>query len=134
MNIKQEELGKILDLHKKYLNGEPDGQRAVLTRADLREADLRGADLRGAELRWAELRWADLRGAVLDFSCWPLWCGSRGVKIDHRLYTQLLAHLCAVDVNDEDCKAHQAASLELAKQSHIANDLGLGLESEKGNE
>ena len=59
------DLNKILDLHKKWLDNNPDGVRADLREADLREADLRGADLGGADLREADLREADLRGADL---------------------------------------------------------------------
>lgn len=76
---------------------------ADLYGADLRWADLRWADLRGANLRWADLRradlrgadlrGADLRGANLDFSCWPLWCGSKGVKLDTAQVDQLCLHL-----------------------------------------
>lgn len=53
--MKSLELNKILDLHKKWLNNEPDG-----VRADLNETNLRGADLRGAKLREANLRGASL--------------------------------------------------------------------------
>ena len=65
-----EQLQEILRLHKSWLNGEGEGQRADLSSADLRGADLssavlRGADLSSAVLRGADLRGADLRGAVL---------------------------------------------------------------------
>ena len=80
-----------------------DLQDANLQDADLRGANLRYANLRGANLRYANLRYADLRsadlrdanlqGADLDYSCWPLWCGSLGVHIDDRLAKQLLYHL-----------------------------------------
>jgi hypothetical protein len=56
-------------------------------------ANLRNADLRCANLRNADLRDADLRGADLDFSCWPLWCGSLGVKLDTKQKRQLLYHV-----------------------------------------
>ena len=46
--LTQEELNKILDLHKKWLNNEAGGQRANLAGADLSGADLTGADLSGA--------------------------------------------------------------------------------------
>ena len=67
--MKQEELAKIIDAHKKWVNREKNGVRADLSGADLHGADLHGADLSGADLRWADLsgadlRWADLRGAV----------------------------------------------------------------------
>ncbi len=74
---------------------------ADLQRVNLREADLRGANLREANLQWADLRGADLRGADLDFSCWPLWCGSIGVKIDDRLMMQLLGHVAVVDAGEK---------------------------------
>jgi uncharacterized protein YjbI with pentapeptide repeats len=43
--VNKEELGFILDAHKKYILGEKGG-----VRADLRGAKLRGADLKGANL------------------------------------------------------------------------------------
>ena len=98
---------------------------ADLRRADLSCADLRRADLSCADLGGADLSRADLRRADIDYSCWPLWCGSAGVRVDRKIYLQLLAHLCAVDVDDEDCRVHQRASLELAVKSHRAKDLGL---------
>jgi uncharacterized protein YjbI with pentapeptide repeats len=65
---------------------------ANLSKADLSEADLSGADLSEADLRGADLRCANLSGANLDFSCWPLWCGSIGVKSDDKIVGQLLWH------------------------------------------
>lgn len=64
----QEELAKILELHKKWLNDEEGGERANLSGADLRWADLsranlRWADLSGANLSGANLSSADLSGA-----------------------------------------------------------------------
>ena len=70
------ELKTILDLHEKWLNGEPDGKKADLRWADLRlanlsGADLHGADLTGANLRSANLRWTDLSEACLcDADFW----------------------------------------------------------------
>ena len=71
--MKYDELKKVLDLHKKWLNGDADGRRADLQNADLQDVDLRGADLRGADaqnasfaganLQNVDLREADLRGA-----------------------------------------------------------------------
>ncbi|MEY8576163.1 pentapeptide repeat-containing protein [Oscillospiraceae bacterium 21-37] len=52
-----------------------------------------GADLRGVDLRKADLQGANLRGANLDYSCWPLWCGSLDVKVDVRLAAQLVCPL-----------------------------------------
>ena len=36
-------LKEILDLHKKWLNGDIDGKRAILWRENLQDADLQGA-------------------------------------------------------------------------------------------
>ena len=58
--------------------------------------NLQDADLQGANLQRADLQGANLQGANLDFSCWPLWCGSSNIKIDERLAKQLLAHAFAV--------------------------------------
>lgn len=58
--ITDEELQDILAKHKKWLNGEADGERA-----DLRFADLCGVNLTGVNLRYADLSDANLSGANL---------------------------------------------------------------------
>jgi len=93
--MKQDELNQILELHKKWLQDESEGERAdlrdaLLIRANLRgafliraklsdanlrasnlsdanlsDANLRGTDLNGANLRCADIRGADLRNADL---------------------------------------------------------------------
>jgi hypothetical protein len=83
-------------------------------KADLREADLRGADLCGA----------DLRGANLDFSCWPLWCGSFGVKIDLKIAAQLAYHFCRVDCQEPEYQAARTALMPLANKFHRAEECG----------
>lgn len=69
----QQEINKILGLHKAWLNGDENGVRADLRGANLIEANLRGADL--------------------DYSAFPLWCGGLDVHIDDRQAVQLLYHL-----------------------------------------
>lgn len=139
-------LNCILASHKKWLDSSgKEGQRADLQDANLQHADLqgadlqyanlqdanlRGADLRGADLQYANLRGADLQGADLqgadlDFSCWPLWCGSRSVKVDIRLVRQLLAHVACLDCADKEFVEIKKAILPYAKKSHRAEDLGL---------
>ena len=64
----QEELNKVLENHKHWLNGDCDGweeMKADWRDADLRDADLRNADLCGANLRNADLCYANLCGADL---------------------------------------------------------------------
>lgn len=98
---------------------------ADLSWADLRRADLSGADLRKADLRGADLGRADLIRANIDFSCWPLWCGSKTVKVDAKIARQLAAHFCVLDCDDQEYMAAREAILEFAKKSHRADDLGL---------
>jgi len=71
-------------------------------------ANLLGADLQGADLQGANLLGANLLGADLDFSCFPLWCGSFSMKIDTRLVWQLIAHLKRCDTSDVSKKAKKA--------------------------
>lgn len=73
-----QELNKILELHRKWLNGEPYGTRANLSLKDLRGANLRETNLYGAILCGADLREANLRGAKLrDASlCGADLCGT----------------------------------------------------------
>lgn len=113
--MKQSELNEILKKHKRWIKKEEGGEPA-----DLRYADLQGADLRSADMKWAYMRGAYLQGADLDYSCFPLWCGSEGIKLDCRLFLQLLAHICAVEVDDDECKKTQEYLMPLAKQSHVA--------------
>jgi len=98
--------------------GGADLRGAGLRGADLREADLRGANLRGANLRGANLERAGLREANLDFSCWPLWCGSLSPKVDKRLAVQLAYHFAALDCEDKEVRAVQEALFPLANQFH----------------
>jgi hypothetical protein len=68
--MNEAKLKEVLELHAKYLLGDPEGVRANLKgaklwSADLEGADLRGADLSGANLRDANLGVADLYGANL---------------------------------------------------------------------
>ena len=55
--------------------------------------------------RRADLQNANLQGANLDFSCWPLWCGSLGVKLDKKQKRQLLYHVLSV------CPEYRTATL-----------------------
>jgi hypothetical protein len=104
--------------------------RANLSGADMRWANMARADLSGANMRWVNLRDADLsggdlRGADLDFSCWPLWCGTKGVFVDARIAAQLAAHFCALDCDDPAYQEAREALLPFARTSHRAKDLGL---------
>ena len=89
---------------------------------DLRDADLRSADLRRAYLRYADLQDANLRGADLDFAGYELSCKTIGIKADKRLVSQLLYHLCRMDVQDcpeWDELRNDERVIALANQSHV---------------
>lgn len=91
-------------------------------------ADLSGADLSMAELRGANLSEADLRGADVDFSCWPLWCGSLNVKIDRRIFCQLLYHALRAGQSVDDPEVKRLFEIpeivNLANQFHRVDECG----------
>ena len=121
----KEKLQLQIDKHTKWLNDEDGGERADLSGANLSGANLRSADLRSATLSGADLRSADLSGADLSYSAWPLWCGSKRVKVDKRIAAQLAAHFCVLDCDDNDYIEARNAIMDFAKTSHRANDLGI---------
>lgn len=125
----QEELNVILDKHRKWLNNEDGGERADLCWSSLCGADLRGADLRWidfsmVDLRYANLHYANLRGASLDYSCWPLWCGSFDVKVDARIARQLAYHFCRLDCDDSEYLKARKAIAEFANKFHRVDECG----------
>jgi len=100
------------DLH------DADLRDANLHGANLHDAHLTGADLRRANLRGANLRYANLYDANIDFSCWPLCCGSLGVRVDKKIAVQLMYHACALDCDDPEYVAARSACLDFANQIH----------------
>ncbi len=65
--MNKQELDKILELHVKWINSEPGGQRADLSRANLSGANLSRANLSGANLYRANLSGANLYRANLVY-------------------------------------------------------------------
>ena len=148
--MNKDELKSILEQHELWIKN-TGGKRAGLRWNNLQGADLQGADLRwadlqganlqganmqganlqGANMQSANLQGADLQGANLDYSCLPLWCGSKGVMVDRRIAAQIAAHFCALNCDDADYQAAREAILEFAKTSHRAGDLGLVKEREE---
>ena len=97
---------------------------ADLRGANLVDADLRGADLVDADLRGADLGGANLGGADLDFSVFPLWCGSFEFKADLRLAAQLAYHFCRIDFDCDEAKEAQKAVNNLANKFHRVEECG----------
>ena len=122
--ITKDALSEILKKHLSWINDEPGGEKADLSYADLRHADLSYANLSYANLRYADLSYADLRSANLDYSAFPLWCGSFGVKVDIRLGAQLAYHFCRLDTENEDVKKAQKALKILANKFHRVKECG----------
>ena len=140
----QEELNMILDKHEKWLNNEEGGEKANLCEADLCGANLHGANLcganlnganlhganlcganlNGADLGGADLGGADLGGANLDYSCWPLWCGSLDVKVDARIARQLAYHFCRLYCDDPEYLEARKAIAEFANGFHRVDECG----------
>ena len=135
-----QELQRVLAEHEKWVSREG-AQRADLRRANLQDADLQGADLRGADLQranlpdadlqranlrhadlqdadlqHADLQGANLQGANLDFSVWPLWCGSIGAIVDDRIQRQLLYHAYATDNPEQDADIKALFDSELFRR------------------
>lgn len=131
-NLREADLHEV-DLHRADLRWanlrEADLRWADIRWANLQEADLCGANLREANLRRADLHGANLHranlcGANLDFSCWPLWCGSLDVTVDKRIAAQLAYHFCRVRCDDPEVQAAQKALAPLANQFHRVEECG----------
>jgi hypothetical protein len=109
------DLKKILDEHKKWLNGEG-GSRADLSRANLIEANLIGADLRGADI---------------DYSCVPLWCGGLKVHMDDRQIKQLMYHTLSIVAYSKNVSKELKdllltdQNLQVANEFHRVEECGL---------
>ena len=124
------ELKNILDLHEKWLNNEPDGEKADLRWADLRLADLsrtnlHGADLTGANLRAANLRWADLSEARL---CDAELCGANLymanlIKADLNGADLRFTHIYGTDLNDACLSFADLSRTNLHRANLIGADL-----------
>lgn len=72
----------------------------------------------------ANLSETDLRGADLDFSVWPLWCGSLDVKVDAQIARQLAYHFCRLDCDDTDFIAARNAVVDFANRFHRVGECG----------
>ena len=76
------------------------------------------------DLSGADLRWANLRGTNLDFSCFPLWCGSFDIQTDNRLLFQLAYHICRLSVNTPEFAEIKKFLTPYANKFHRAEKCG----------
>ena len=126
--VSQEELAEILEKHKKWLDDDPDGERANLSRANLSGANLSRANLSWANLSDANLSRANLSGAEIDYSSLPLWCGSLDAQFDDRQIKQIAYHLVKAGLNSkntsEETKRQLRKIVDLANGFHRASECG----------
>jgi len=116
--------------YREIIKSIKENRRANLRRANLTEANLRGANLIGANLKGADLTEANLRGANLteadlDFSSFPLWCGSFNIKINIPIIYQLAYHICRLNCKDQEFKEIKKLLKPYANKSHIINEHNL---------
>lgn len=148
--VKGETLGKAIEA---YLVNNKDLSYAFLSYEDLRYTNLSGANLMGADLshtdlnytnlnganlKCADLKCADLKcanlnctnlkGVNLDYSCFPLGCGSLDIKIDKRIACQMLYHTLRAmqSVDDKEIKEllNDDKVLALANKFHRVEECG----------
>ena len=115
--MERKKLDEILEKHQKWLDGDPDGERANLRRANLQDADLQDADLRRADLQGA-----NLQGANLFNTCLPLWCGGLNIKLDRLQMAQLAYHFCSMDCEDDEIKGLQKYLYKFANKFADSRD------------
>ena len=102
-----------------------------MSHSNLLDSNLRHSDLSHSNLLGSNLRHSDLSHSDIDYSCWPLWCGSLDVHIDDRIARQLLYHLmrpCLVspDVSEDFKRAlFTKALIAEANKFHRAEECGL---------
>ena len=137
----QEELNKVLENHKHWLNGDCDGweeMKADLCYANLYYANLRGADLCGADLRYANLsgadlcyanlRGANLRGAV-NVPFIPYACPDFGMFIGYKKASGYIVELeipedaKRLSATTRKCRCNKAKVLRILNYDRTVADV-----------
>lgn len=126
----QEELNKVLELHKKWLDREEGGIKAVLDGKVLNGLDLYGASLQYASLDGASLQCASLDGAK-DVPFIPLACPSDGAftawkKVKGNIIELLIpadAKRCSATTNKCRCDKAMVVSITSIKTGKSMNSI-----------
>ena len=132
----QEELNKVLENHKHWLNEDCDGweemkadlRNANLRNADLRYADLRNANLRNANLRYADLRYADLRYAK-NIPFIPYACPDFGMFIGYKKASGYIVELeipedaKRLSATTRKCRCNKARVLRILNYDRTVADV-----------
>ena len=67
---------------------------------------------------------ADLQNADLDFSCFPLWCGSFDMKVDIKLVYQLCYHICKLENSSIEYANIKTKLTKYANKFHRIGECG----------
>ena len=142
----QEELNKVLENHKHWLNEDCDGWEEMkadlrnvnlrgvnLCNADLCYADLRGVNLRGvnlcnADLRYADLRGVNLRGAV-NVPFIPYACPDFGMFIGYKKASGYIVELeipedaKRLSATTRKCRCNKAKVLRILNYDRTVADV-----------
>ena len=127
----QEELNKVLENHKHWLNEDCDGweeMKADLCGANLRGADLRYANLCGADLRGADLRDADLRDAE-NVPFIPYACPDFGKFIGYKkasgyiVELEILEDAKRLSATTRKCRCNKAKVLRILNYDRTVADV-----------
>ena len=95
---------------------------ANLEGANLEGSNLKDANLTSANIKDANLKGANLEGATLDYSCWPLWCGSFNVEVDRKVAAQLAYHFCRLDCDDPEYIRARNAIVKFANEFRLIGE------------
>lgn len=126
--ITRRKLNKILELHKKWLNGEEDGERADLSNADLKYVNLRGTDLRCADLSGANLCYAKLETTILDeeeqirkgIVLKDQMIGYKKCREDIIVTLEIPKGAIVFSINNEKCRTNKAKVIDISDNNKIA--------------
>ena len=108
-----------------YMSG-TDMSWANMSGTDMRSAYMSGANMHGTNMSWADIcgayiNDADMKGTNIDYSCWPLWCGSLRAQIDERIARQLLYHVLSAVSHSKNCSEEFKAALLTETNVTVAN-------------
>ena len=122
----QEELNKVLENHKHWLNEDCDGWEEM--KANLRNADLCGANLCGANLRYANLCGANLCGAV-NVPFIPYACPDFGMFIGYKKASGYIVELeipedaKRLSATTRKCRCNKAKVLRILNYDRTVADV-----------
>lgn len=122
--MEKEKLNKILELHRRWARGEPDG--ADLYGADLSNANLRGANLYGAGLRGAKDPYLPI--ACPDAGAFTAWKKRRDGRIV-KLLIPADAKRCSATTRK--CRASKAVVLEITGDDGATYETAVSLQDKR---